>query len=123
MKDKLQAIREEALKQIRESNRLDKLNEVRVSFLGKKGELTAVLKGMKNVDPKERPFVGQMVNETREAIEEFLEETKKKLEEMERLQAENEYLRAENAVLKKLRELRLREEKEQEEKRKLSEDW
>ena len=68
MKDKLQAIREEALKQIRESNRLDKLNEVRVSFLGKKGELTAVLKGMKNVDPKERPFVGQMVNETREAL-------------------------------------------------------
>ena len=84
MKDKLQAIREEALKQIRESNRLDKLNEVRVSFLGKKGELTAVLKGMKNVDPKERPFVGQMVNETREAIEEFLEETKKKLEEKTR---------------------------------------
>ena len=84
MKDKLQAIREEALKQIRESNRLDKLNEVRVSFLGKKGELTAVLKGMKNVDPKERPFVGQMVNQTREAIEEFLEETKKKLEEKAR---------------------------------------
>ena len=84
MKDKLQAIREEALKQIRESNRLDKLNEVRVSFLGKKGELTAVLKGMKNVDPKERPFVGQIVNETREAIEEFLEETKKKLEEKAR---------------------------------------
>ena len=84
MKDKLQAIREEALKQIRESNRLDKLNEVRVSFLGKKGELSAVLKGMKNVDPKERPFVGQMVNETREAIEEFLEETKKKLEEKAR---------------------------------------
>ena len=84
MKDKLQAIREEALKQIRESNRLDKLNEGRVSFLGKKGELTAVLKGMKNVDPKERPFVGQMVNETREAIEEFLEETKKKLEEKAR---------------------------------------
>ena len=84
MKDKLQAIREDALKQIRESNRLDNLNEVRVSFLGKKGELTAVLKGMKNVDPKERPFVGQMVNETREAIEEFLEETKKKLEEKAR---------------------------------------
>ncbi len=84
MKDKLQAIREEALKQIRESNRLDKLNEVRVSFLGKKGELTAVLKGMKNVDPKERPLVGQMVNETREAIERFLEETKKKLEEKAR---------------------------------------
>ena len=51
---------------------------------------------------------------------------KKKLKEMtelERLQAENEYLRAENAVLKKLRELRLREEKEQEEKQKLSESY
>ena len=51
---------------------------------------------------------------------------KKKPEEMtelERLQSENEYLRAENAILKKLRELRLKEEKEKEEKRKLSEDW
>ena len=43
--------------------------------------------------------------------------------ELERLQAENEYLRAENAILKKLRELRLRDEKEQEEKRKLFKDW
>ena len=43
--------------------------------------------------------------------------------ELERLQAENEYLRAENAILKKLRELRLKEEKEKEENRKLSEDW
>ena len=51
---------------------------------------------------------------------------KKKFEDMtelERLQAENEYLRAENAILKKLRELRLRDEKEQEEKRKLFKDW
>ena len=43
--------------------------------------------------------------------------------ELERLQAENEYLRAENAIPKKLRELRLRDEKEQEEKRKLFKDW
>ncbi|VKH85851.1 transposase orfA, ISSmu1 [Streptococcus pneumoniae] len=43
--------------------------------------------------------------------------------ELERLQAENEYLRAENAILKKLRELRLRDEKEQEEKRKLFKNW
>ena len=43
--------------------------------------------------------------------------------ELERLQAENEYLRVENAILKKLRELRLRDEKEQEEKQKLFKDW
>lgn len=42
---------------------------------------------------------------------------------LERLQAENEYLRAENAILKKLRELRLKDEKEQEEKQKLFKDW
>ena len=84
MKEKLQKIREDAIRQIQESGDLNKLNDVRVAILGKKGELTAVLKGMKNVDPKERPFVGQMVNETREAIEEFLEETKKKLEEKAR---------------------------------------
>ena len=48
------------------SDGLDKLNEVRVAFLGKKGELTAVLKGMKDVAAEERPKVGQWVNETRD---------------------------------------------------------
>ena len=63
MKDKLQAIREEAMKQIEQSDALEKLNDVRVAFLGKKGELTAVLKSMKDVAPEDRPKVGQMVNE------------------------------------------------------------
>ena len=49
--------------------------------------------------------------------------TWEEMTELERLQVENEYLRAENAILKKLRELRLRDEKEQEEKRKLFKDW
>lgn len=80
MKEKLQKIREEAISQIQSSKELSKLNEVRVTFLGKKGELTAVLKGMKDVLPQDRPAVGQLVNETRAAIEEMLEETKKKLE-------------------------------------------
>lgn len=80
MKEKLQKIREEAMRQMEEAKELSSLNDVRVSFLGKKGELTAVLKGMKDVSPEERPMVGQLVNETREAIEKTLEEAKKKLE-------------------------------------------
>lgn len=79
MKEKLQKIKEEALAKIQSSENLDKLNEIRVAYLGKKGELTSVLKGMKNVAPEERPKVGQMVNEARAIIETALEETKKEL--------------------------------------------
>ncbi|MCI9004648.1 MAG: phenylalanine--tRNA ligase subunit alpha [Lachnospiraceae bacterium] len=84
MKERLAQIKEEAVRQIQSSDGLAKLNEVRVAFLGKKGELTAVLKGMKDVLPEERPMVGQLVNETRESIERLIEETKAKLEAAER---------------------------------------
>lgn len=80
MKQKLQAIKDEAMKQIAASDIPETLNDVRVRYLGKKGELTAVLKGMKDIDPKDRPKVGQWVNETREAIEAVLEESKRKME-------------------------------------------
>jgi len=73
MKEKLEKIKEEAIKQIAASDALEKLNDVRVNYLGKKGELTAVLKSMKDVSPEDRPKVGQMVNETREKIEQVLE--------------------------------------------------
>lgn len=83
MKDKLRQIREQALKEIEASEGLPTLNDVRIAFLGKKGELTAVLKGMKNVSPEERPIIGQMVNETRAIIEAKLEDRKKFMEKME----------------------------------------
>lgn len=76
MKEKLQKIMDDALEQINNSEELDKLNEIRVSFLGKKGELTSILKSMKEVAPEDRPKVGQLVNEARAAIEEKLEEKK-----------------------------------------------
>jgi phenylalanyl-tRNA synthetase alpha chain len=76
MKEKLKAIVDEALEKITASEELEKLNEIRVAFLGKKGELTEILKSMKDVAPEERPAVGQLVNEARTALEEKLEEKK-----------------------------------------------
>lgn len=82
MKEKLQRIREEAMERIQSSDGLEQLNEVRVAYLGKKGQLTAVLKGMKDVAAEERPAVGQLVNDTRAHIEKFLEETKERMEQI-----------------------------------------
>jgi len=76
MKEKLKVILEDALAQINSSDQLDRLNEIRVSFLGKKGQLTSVLKSMKDVEPEERPKVGQMVNDARMELEAKLEEKK-----------------------------------------------
>lgn len=79
MNERLVKLKENALAKINEADSLDKLNDIRVAFLGKKGELTEILKGMKDVAPEERPKVGQIVNETRAAIEEVLENAKKDL--------------------------------------------
>ena len=80
MKEQLEQILEDATQKIQESDALERLNDVRVNFLGKKGVLTSVLKSMKDVAKEERPMVGQMVNETRAKIEAHLEETKARLE-------------------------------------------
>ncbi|HJA06055.1 MAG TPA: phenylalanine--tRNA ligase subunit alpha [Candidatus Mediterraneibacter pullicola] len=80
MKEKLEQIKSEATALIQAADVPEKLNDVRVRFLGKKGELTAVLKGMKDVAPEDRPKVGQLVNDARAAIEELIDEYKTKME-------------------------------------------
>ena len=76
MKDRLEQIRQKALAQIEEADVLDKLNDIRVAFLGKKGELTSIMKSMKEVAPEDRPAFGQMVNATRSEIETIMENKK-----------------------------------------------
>ncbi len=80
MDEKLNQIRQSALRQIEQAEDPDALNAVRVAFLGKKGELTALLKGMKDISPEDRPMVGQMVNEARAEIEAKLEEKRTAIE-------------------------------------------
>lgn len=82
MKEKLAKLREEILTQIEAAENLDRLNEVRVGVLGKKGALTELLKGMKDVAAEDRPKVGQMVNEVRAEIEKALEAEKSRLEDL-----------------------------------------
>ena len=82
MKEKLQKIREEAVARIQASKSPEALNDVRVSVLGKKGELTALLKSMKDVAPEERPAFGQLVNDTRAEIERVLEDAKKHMDQI-----------------------------------------
>ena len=80
MKEKLEQIKNDALSQVNGCNEVDKLSEIRVRFLGKKGQLTDILKSMKDVAPEDRPKVGQLVNETRVEIERVFDEAQKKLE-------------------------------------------
>ena len=67
------------MERMESAENLDRLNEIRVAYLGKKGELTQVLKSMKDVAKEDRPKVGQMVNDTRAVIEERLEEIRQQI--------------------------------------------
>ncbi len=80
MKEKLEEIRQKAVSEIEKATDPEMLNAARVTFLGKKGELTAILKSMKEVAPEDRPKVGQWVNDTRKAIEEKMNAAKEKME-------------------------------------------
>ena len=74
MKEKLNQIKEEALAAIAAAASADELESMRVAVLGKKGSLTAVLRGMGALTPEERPVVGALANEVRADIEAALAE-------------------------------------------------
>ena len=76
----LEEIKARALEAIQGARALDALNDVRVAFTGKKGELTEVLKGMKDVSKEDRPKVGALVNQTRDIIEDAINQAKINLE-------------------------------------------
>lgn len=81
MKDKLNQIKNEALESLEGLRDLDELETLRVKFLGKKGELTSVLRGMGKLSAEERPKMGKLANEVRDEIESSMTELKNKLEE------------------------------------------
>ena len=77
----LKRIEEEAKTQFEQVENQEALNDLRVKYLGKKGELTAILKGMGKLSGEDRPKVGQVANEIRQALEEVLAAKTKELKE------------------------------------------
>ena len=76
MKEQLAQIKQQAVEALQQAQTPAQLEELRVRFLGKKGELTAVLKQMGKLSPEERPVMGQLANAVRAEIEEMLEKQK-----------------------------------------------
>lgn len=69
MEQELKSLQQEAINDINSASNLNALNDVRVKYLGKKGSLTSILRGMGKLSPEQRPVVGQMVNTTRKELE------------------------------------------------------
>lgn len=91
MKDQLEKIKAQAMQALEFASDLKLLDELRVKYLGKKGELTAVLRGMGALSPEERPKIGALANQVREQIEEKLQS---KIDELS-AKLQNEKLKAE----------------------------
>ncbi|WP_422445423.1 phenylalanine--tRNA ligase subunit alpha [Thermoanaerobacterium sp. DL9XJH110] len=85
MREELTRLKEKALKILAEAKSLEEINELRIKILGKKGELTSILRGMANLAPDERPVIGKLANDIKEDLEQkFSEKTvqiKQKLKE------------------------------------------
>ena len=80
MKALMQELRENALNAISDAESIDSLDALRVRYLGKKGELTAILKQMGKLSAEERPVMGQLANQIRSDLEASIENTRKRLE-------------------------------------------
>ncbi|MDK2798433.1 MAG: phenylalanyl-tRNA synthetase alpha chain [Clostridiales bacterium] len=91
MKEQLNAIKLNAEQELNHISSIQALENVRVKYLGKKGELTSVLRGMGSLSPEERPVIGQLANQIRSYLEEKIENAKEvllKKEKQEKLQRE-----------------------------------
>lgn len=73
MKEQIAKIKENSIKEIEECKNQKDLNELKVKYVGKKGELTTVLRGMGALSPEERPVIGSLVNEVRDELNKLFE--------------------------------------------------
>lgn len=84
MQEKLMSIKENAFNELTNVNTSSELEEIRVKYLGKKGELTTILRGMGSLSQEERPIVGKLVNVVKKEVEDKIEEISKGIKEKEK---------------------------------------
>ena len=84
MKQQLELIKNQAMEKLARISDIRELEDLKVAYLGKKGELTGILKGMGTLSAEERPVIGQLANEVRIALEEAISQTKDRLVKEER---------------------------------------
>ena len=83
MKEEIENLKKQALEELTNSKSSKELNDLRVKYLGKKGELTGLLRGMGSLSPEERPKMGALVNSANQEIENEIKEKEKELAEKE----------------------------------------
>ncbi len=83
MKEEIENLKKQALEELANSKSSKELNDLRVKYLGKKGELTGLLRGMGSLSPEERPKMGALVNSAKQEIENEIQEREKELAEKE----------------------------------------
>jgi phenylalanyl-tRNA synthetase alpha chain len=84
MQEKLMSIKENAFNELTSADSSSKLEEIRVKYLGKKGELTTILRSMGGLSKEERPVVGKLVNEVKKKVEDKIEEKLNAIKEKEK---------------------------------------
>ena len=83
MQEQIKKIKELTLEKVKDAKDLKLLNDVKVQILGKKGELTQVLRGMGSLSPEERPKIGELVNKVRDEIETKIKEREEEFKQKE----------------------------------------
>ena len=83
MKEQILKIKQNSIEEIEKAEDLKELNEIRVKYLGKKGELTSVLRGMGSLSPEERPIIGELVNVVKNDVETLIQEKEEKFKQEE----------------------------------------
>ena len=92
MKEEIAKLKETSVEEIKRCDKQEELNNLKIKYLGKKGELTKILRTMGSLSPEERPAVGSLVNEIRDELNNLIEEKEKEFKKQEllrKLETEN----------------------------------